>query len=213
MSPLLPTKRDTFATYQFAKTWLRNKQLVVADISARCTGNDCFYVSAHEGCDFAAWKTSAREHITVAHKTMQSLCEKTAEFVDQVIEARKMPDYDVIVSFVMAGAKEALMGENVNQDSSATDVLAAWKLALTHCNALQRVWQSGPLVRATRSASFCSRDPQDSAVSTPLFANRADCIDWTVCSRTNTHDIALRCRGKTLKPRTPAAASSIIGHS
>jgi predicted ATPase len=53
-------------------------------------------------------------------------------FVDQVFEARKMPEYDVIVSFLMSEAKEALMGENVNQDSSATDVLAALKLALTH---------------------------------------------------------------------------------
>jgi hypothetical protein len=164
------------------------------------------YVSAQEGCDFAAWDTSARERVTFAHKTVQSLCAKTAEVVDQVFEARKMPEYDVIVSFVMAGAKEVLMGENVNPDSCASDVLAARTLALTHCNALQRVWQSGPLVSATRSASFCSRDPRDSAASTPLFASREVCNDWTVCSRTNTHDIALRGRGKTLKPRTPAAS-------
>jgi hypothetical protein len=78
------------------------------------------------------------------------------------------------------------------------DVLAAWKLASTHCNALQTVWQSGPFVSATRSASWCSRDPRDSAASIPLFASRAVCTDWTVCSRTNTHDIALGGRGKHL---------------
>jgi hypothetical protein len=115
VSPPPPTMRDTFATYQFAKTWLRNRQLVVVDISAWYTGNDCFYVSAQEGCDFAAWDTSARERVTFANKTVQSLREKTAELVDQVFEARKMPEYDVVMSFRMIEAKEALMGENVNQ--------------------------------------------------------------------------------------------------
>jgi hypothetical protein len=105
--------RDTFATYQFAETWLRNKQLVL-NISDRCTGNDCFYVSAQEGCDFAAWDTAARERVIFANETVQSLREKTAEFVDQVFEARQMPEYDVIVSFLKSEAKEALMGENVN---------------------------------------------------------------------------------------------------
>jgi hypothetical protein len=68
--------RDTFATYQFAKTWLRNKQLVVVNISDRCTGNHCFYVSAQEGCDFAAWDTAARERVTFANETVQSLRER-----------------------------------------------------------------------------------------------------------------------------------------
>jgi hypothetical protein len=65
-----------------------------------------------------------RERDTFANGTVQNLREKI-ELVDQLFEARKMPEYDVIASFFVAEAKEELMGENVNQNYRATDVLAA----------------------------------------------------------------------------------------
>jgi hypothetical protein len=149
--------RDTFATYQFAKTWLHNKQLVVVDSSAWCTGKDCFYVSAQvRFCCMGHLGAAAPERATFANEPVQSLREKTAELVDQVFEARKMPEYDVVVSFLMSEAKEALMGENVKQTQA---LLTFWRLGSSrrhiamHCRQFGRFGGRGKTLKPRTPAA------------------------------------------------------------
>jgi hypothetical protein len=85
---------------------------------------------------------AARERVTFANETVQSLREKTAELVAQVFEARKMPEYDVVVSCFMAEAKEALMCENVNQTRA---LLTFWRLGSSRRHIAMHCRQFGNL--------------------------------------------------------------------